>query len=404
MTAVLTSTLLAVVLTASPMRADGSADARFRMAVSRTAKSAGLRAVTLWRGDLDGDPSTTEYAALLCPPESDSSLDSAEVYLVLAEATHGSAFQVTRNAGSLCQDAQPSTEFLPLHGAIEVSDVYASWDGSMKVAIRDARLVRLADTMNSHTFTRIIAQTRDWNALTFKGSIAPNDLATPVATSGDLILARPDGGADLRTGWTEVVHGKEQWTGAGDAQLQVSATLRGDAVELTLHTGDDVRLPVPANADDKAFLAADHIELWWAPDAPSKICPKAATCLRLHLGAGVRADGTWDVRWLEPVPLPVPEVKGTAEALTVRLARAQLSPADHANVPFTAVYSDSDAAGAGQQTLVATSTLRWGKSESFGRLVWLNGGARFPAVDEFGPGVDVQVAPWTPGGKLPEFE
>lgn len=60
------------------------------------------------------------------------------------------------------------------------------------------------------------------------------------------------------------------------------------------------------------------------------------------------------------------------------LGYAATRPIEGREVPFTAVFSDSDEDG-GQQTLIATSDLQWGVPASFGSLVFTAGGRRHPA-------------------------
>jgi hypothetical protein len=52
-------------------------------------------------------------------------------------------------------------------------------------------------------------------------------------------------------------------------------------------------------------------------------------------------------------------------------------------VALTVAFSDSDAPGAGQQTLVATSGLRWNAPQTFGRLVAFPGYTRYPPEEHF---------------------
>ncbi|WNG44842.1 hypothetical protein F0U60_12620 [Archangium minus] len=61
------------------------------------------------------------------------------------------------------------------------------------------------------------------------------------------------------------------------------------------------------------------------------------------------------------------------------------------SIAFTAAYSDSDDAS-GQQTLVATSQLKWGVPASFGVLSFVEGGRRhYPPLEEALKGGNLQI-------------
>lgn len=396
-------------MAAAPSKAP-TPDRAFVEQVKKAAAPSKLVVAGLWRGDLDGEPSTTEYVALLCAgtPEDNAGGGEPERYLILQDAAHAWAVEVTRNAGSRCADAREEGKWSKLAGTLELSDGYSTWDASMKVAIRDGQLVRVASESGGHSMETSSREAYDWEALTFNAASGDIGGEHATKTNGAVVpvIDRPD--AKLPPVWNEPVSGKDKWTGAADASLSVRAAQKDGAVELALSATDDARLPVPPGTDAKAFLAADHLELWWAvpreePCGPSE--PKS--CAIRHLGIGAREDGSWDVRWLEPASEPLPSVTGKLEAFSVTVPVAWLAKPDRLDgswwAAFTAVYSDSDAAGAGQQTLVATSRLKWGKSGTFGRLVRLKGGARYPAVDA--PlMVDAQVRPWKPGAPLPRPE
>ena len=49
---------------------------------------------------------------------------------------------------------------------------------------------------------------------------------------------------------------------------------------------------------------------------------------------------------------------------------------------FAAVFSDTDDPKKRQETVVASSTLKWGKPETFGKIVWFANGTRFPPFPE----------------------
>ena len=103
----------------------------------------------------------------------------------------------------------------------------------------------------------------------------------------------------------------------------------------------------------------------------------------------MRADGSAAVRWLMPVASTerVPSVRRTGSHFEIDSSLSTLgldaNKLDSGrSLPFTVAFSDSDQAGAKQQTVIATSPVRWNRSETFGELVRLSSNSRrFP---EFG--------------------
>jgi hypothetical protein len=145
---------------------------------------------------------------------------------------------------------------------------------------------------------------------------------------------------------------------------------------------------VPEGASAARFLAADHLELWWRP-YESVSCEETlkGSCPLRQLGIALRESGGVEARWLHPkkakVPLPQAELRDGRVEVVIPLALlgyADLQPLEGLDIPFTAVFSDSDS-DSGQQTLIATSDLQWGVPASFGSLVFTEGGRRFPSPE-----------------------
>jgi hypothetical protein len=187
--------------------------------------------------------------------------------------------------------------------------------------------------------------------------------------------ARLPASARLPKTATFVTHGSRSDT--ADADLDVRATLSGETVTLTITIVDDLDVPLRAGrSSDAQLLRSDHVELWYQEGASVR-----------QLGIARLADGTAQARWLHPprltAPLPVVAAPGPG-TVTVQLPfrqifrRKALLPELAGKVRLTAAFSDTDRAGRRQQTLVATSTLRWGDPSTFGELVWFENGGRFP--------------------------
>jgi hypothetical protein len=181
---------------------------------------------------------------------------------------------------------------------------------------------------------------------------------------------------------TFVVHGAAP--GRGDAELDVAAELVGDAVELQISVTDDKDVPLrAATASDADLLRSDHLEIWYQHGYSMKDIRQLAVA-RLP-------DGKVHARWLYPrkVTAPLPKVSSPAPGRFVvqfpagalfHLEKFDLENGCHS--PFAAAFSDTDDPRNRQETVVATSTLKWGKPETFGQIVWLENGARFPPFPE----------------------
>ena len=208
------------------------------------------------------------------------------------------------------------------------------------------------------------------------------------------MLLLPRGAAAAKTvpkTTSYVIHGKQD--GPRDADLDVKAELDGGKVRLGVTVTDDRDLPLPSpRAPDADFLRSDHLEIWLQPG------PRRAEVRQL--GVARLPDGTAHARWLHPRKLaaPLPAVAAPAPGrFTIELDAAALlgkprfDPAIRHELPFAAAFSDSDQPGKRQETVIATSQLRWGKPETFGALIWFQNGARFPPV-RGGSRADLQIS------------
>jgi hypothetical protein len=207
-------------------------------------------------------------------------------------------------------------------------------------------------------------------------------------TVGRLIALPP--GSRWIDAWktpTFVPFGAKNRKGAADANLAAYALDMGPAgFQIVIDVTDDSAVPTTAKADARRFVRSDHLEIWWRPDNGSD---------NRQLGIGFLADGGADVRWLYPKELTEkpPPVRRKGSHFEIDLSFAALgfdpktpAPGGRWNLPFTVAFSDADDAAGGQQTVVATSPVRWNKRETFGALLSLpNKARRFPS---FGTPVD----------------
>ena len=216
--------------------------------------------------------------------------------------------------------------------------------------------------------------------------VVEHDQAEPEPTGKSdrgLLIAMLPGSRWIKT-WktpTFVPFGAKNRQNAGDADLAAYVVDRGKAgIQVVVDVTDDLPVPTAVRAPARKFIRSDHLEIWWRPYGASK---------NKQLGIGLLGDGTVDVRWLLPSQGSegTPVVRRTGTHLEVDLSLATLGleesaapPNSELSVDFTVAFSDADDAGAGQQTVVATSPVLWNRQETFGRLIWLSSKARrFPS-------------------------
>jgi hypothetical protein len=194
------------------------------------------------------------------------------------------------------------------------------------------------------------------------------------------VLASPEVAATLPPTHNQVTHGAKHRRREQDASFRVAALAQGpDAVRLRIQVRDDVTVPAASGMSDRDLLGTDHLEIWWAAHDGQ------GTSTR-QLAVARTGEGTLLSRWLHPAGLtePLPPVALDGNTFVVDLPLASLGvtrPEESWQVPLTVAFSDSDVPGAGQQTLVATSTLRWNEPATFGRLVSFPGHTRYPPVE-----------------------
>jgi hypothetical protein len=183
---------------------------------------------------------------------------------------------------------------------------------------------------------------------------------------------------------TYVTFGKKAWSGDADASMKVQVTGAGGKIRAVLKIQDDRFVPVPDGADARALLRGDHVEVWFCQGATAGACDDSQ--LR-QFGFALPTEASAPIKpiWLYPAKVHgAPPARVTMEngSVVVDLDLAAMGikkPSSKWRMPFTVVFSDSDDAKAGQQTLVATSNVRRRDPGSLGLIV---GGVeqRFPSL------------------------
>jgi hypothetical protein len=361
---------LAILLAATVDAAEGKRSTiqpSFVTWVERVARAEGLRVTRFAEGQLD-DQSSVERAALLCDP----GVSTRAFWLI--EVSAGNRWVLTEESTQPfdCREAPPAVE--ALNGSLTISERMGATLVREKIAVRDGAPVLLSSEIESTDRQRNLLARDDWDQLSFQRSAedsSPEGVVLAVARERSPSVAN------------HAVFGKERWSGPEDASIRVEATSVGDGtISVSFSATDDVAVLVADNARERAFLAADHWELWWTEEDPGCVPKANRICGVRQLGIGRTENGRLDVRWLYPFGyrVPVPRVSADSEAIIVVLPASVVSSptASGAKGRFTVAYSDSDSAAGEQETIIATSRLKWGRPETFGTLVSWPGGRRFP--------------------------
>jgi hypothetical protein len=197
-----------------------------------------------------------------------------------------------------------------------------------------------------------------------------------------ILVALPPGSRWIKSWKTPmfVPFGAKNRKDAEDADLAVYVLDLGKGgIRIVIDITDDRAVPTPARADARQFVRSDHLEIWLAD-------PDSST-LNKQLGIGLLADGGADVRWLLPKDSKekIPAVRRAASHVEVDLPTAVLGiegddfATGRRSVPLAVAFSDADDAASGQQTVIATSPLRWNRRNSFSELHCFPGkNRRFP--------------------------
>lgn len=231
-------------------------------------------------------------------------------------------------------------------------------------------------------------EVEDWDALTFRRTLEAGEgkeRKVVETDEGAILLVTSDDPSTLPKTWTQLTDGKPRWAGRGDASFEVRAEPAEAGVALRLKAKDDVKVPVPEHGSDRAFLAADHFELWWRS-------PKG---LR-QVGAGLTAKGEVAVRalFLEDPSLPLPRASVEDGEIVLQFDAASLGgdAAIARGVPFTVAYSDAD--GKRGRSVISTSAFHF-RLSTLGELIALPGFSRWPVPQDEAP-----WCPYRPGSPL----
>jgi hypothetical protein len=119
----------------------------------------------------------------------------------------------------------------------------------------------------------------DWLTLVRKANIDPGVLDSRdeagSSAEGSIFLVEREGSSQLGglpPAKTYVTFGKKSWSGDADASMQVRVTGAGAKIRVSLTIRDDKFVPVPAEADARALLRGDHVEVWFCQGGDTKAC------------------------------------------------------------------------------------------------------------------------------------
>ncbi len=287
----------------------------------------------------------------------------------------------------------PSAHFEPLPDALPlgVQGMTGMMD-TLDVALLEGRWATLRSGLSQGGHGYSHADLTDWTTLrshgeTYTEGAGEEAESTETKVQASLLVALPASAAEntkLPAVQNFPVFGAKNWAGPVDASFQAGAVLESpEVVRLDVQVTDDKRVPVPPRATDKELVAADHLELWLSEPKPCRGEEHPGSHPR-QLVAGVRADGSVDARWLYPagtVP-PVPRVTADGNRFSIWLPiprPAQTAKAcEDRIIPLTVAWSDADDPASGQKTLLATSTLKFARPETFGGLGIFGKGERYP--------------------------
>ncbi|MBU8895568.1 hypothetical protein KRR26_08120 [Corallococcus sp. M34] len=391
--------LASVVLLASPA---GAAPPTFVEQVETYARD---RAFTVtWISDyqLDEDPEL-EHVAWLCHTTAKGGHDA----LFVVEQDPGVLWSLHQAEGS--EEPCPAPKLLPpgpppsrLEFVVKLPGDSGSATGS--VAFREGKLVTLsrghshdvrnalAECGHSLSFT---SQGENWAELSFSQSSwyqcltrDHSDIAVPSTIRdrrGGLIPVLATPARTHASTYNLLIRVPKNWPPRHEqlAHVQVDALFLEEPsrVRLRIHVTDDVLLPAHAKMADKELLGVDHLELWWSPMNPAPETPA-----NRQLAVARTAKGEPVVRWLFPAHFtePLPHVTLEGDDFLIDLAPAHLGLVpelkDNWSLPFTVVFSDSDAVGTKQPVVTGTSMVKPNDATTFGRLIALKGLARYPTM------------------------
>lgn len=203
-------------------------------------------------------------------------------------------------------------------------------------------------------------------------------------------------GYDNELGWQRcwvadnywITYGEDNWSREEDASLKIKALYDEDSLYLFVEVIDD-ELVFPSNPDE--VLASDHLELWfdiWTEERAETVSGYVAEPWKREkdpfvsqIAVAQSASGQPLVeRWLPDLSnddQPLPRVNAAFfSSENVWVVETAIEWVEFGSqgvldyLSFTLVYSDSDNPSAPkQETLIATSQLRWAEPFTFGSLM-----------------------------------
>jgi hypothetical protein len=374
-----TPTLLALAMfltSASAVSAPSDQASRFREWATGAAKRAHLVVCRWGAARYDGQPTEANFAMFR---------QGRRAAVVLAWGEEGRAYRsdddVLHQVECPGETAPPAWETV---SAFKFPEMGQRPKETSTIALVDGDLVLLDQHEEDHSFSSVV----DWvgleeNHINFDPASEHAAAIFPLLAPGSPWLAKLPKPRNWVT-FSRVPHG-----GPADAAVDARISLVGTDLRIELGATDDVFLaPANAKTSDRDFLRRDHFELWFCAAGEARSCDKKTA---RQLGVAKTADGKVHARWLLPkgnkdklpeVTLAEDSRPGIKLAVVVTLPLNLIGHAgeltDALEGKLTVAYSDADLAAQGQKALVATSDLRWGAGESFGRFVRQADGGRFP--------------------------
>ncbi len=388
----------------------------FQAQVATYARTRSLSVDWVSNAQLDED-AAREHLARLCNPREPASA----VYVLEQEPGVLWSLDAPADEQLPCPSKPPAARPLPTR--LKLSRQETPGLPSRSLAFREGRPVFVASSQDSRTQhgNGSVTDETDWDSLLFRSTmtISGTDSGTDVlegqqeedfasspswltsssskGTSSTFrvegalvpVLASAEAAATLPPTLNHVISGREQWSGAKDASVRVVALAQGtEHVRLRIQVLDELPVPAPEAPSDPELLDVDHLELRWGY-APRHQLVVART------GKGVPL-----VRWLQQPPganEPPPTVALEGDTFLVDLPLSLLRArqrTDSWQVPFSVVFSDSDAPGTGARTRVALSTQE-GHRTPIARLVSFPGSTRYPPMSDTSFGLPTLLAPAT---------
>ncbi|PTL75513.1 hypothetical protein [Vitiosangium sp. GDMCC 1.1324] len=359
----------------------------FREQVDTYARSLSLTVDWVSDAQLDEDPKL-EHLARLCTPPGREGTDV--VYMLEQEPGVLWAVHQDVESSEKCPSTSPRSS-RPTSLTFDLDEGRA-WS-SESLAFREGKPVTILRSEGSASSfygdaegPSVSKTEEDWDRLishnVWRGTHSKGKEVESVSQSALVpVLASRKSADKLPPTFNQVVHGASHWTGEKDAAVRVAALAQGtDQVRLRIQVVDDVNVSATSEMSNRNLLGTDHLEIWWALTDPSGDVTKART---RQLAVARTAKGVPLARWLLPEGFgePLPRVSLEGDTFIVDLPLSSLGvkqPEQYWETPFTVVFSDSDAPDAGQQTLVATSPLRWNEASTLGRLISFEGHSRYP--------------------------